>query len=115
MGSVLALIQLIVQLGPLIVQIIKAIGEVSDKTKETVKALKAPDDAPDDEKRRADLEIQGRVTGAVKEKLAEEGVCPPDNIVNLTTLLQMELDKKRADKIRTECGPPIRADEGRFG
>lgn len=118
MGSVVAIIQLICTLAPLLLKLMGLAKEVSTELKGTIHSMKAPAGASKEEKESSNLKIQGTVTDAIKAKAEAAGICAPDNVVNIAALVSHELDKRRADKVLAEheCGKgPIQADEGRFG
>ncbi len=115
MGSALQIIQLLVTLGPLLVELVKLAKSLGVSLKELIDSLKPAKGASEGQKIDADLVIQKTMLLAMREKMKEKGLCAPDNVVNLAALLANELDKGRATKVMEECGEgPIQADEGRF-
>ena len=117
MGNVVAIIQLILTLAPLLLKLIGIAKEATTETKGLVESLKTSAGPTKQEKKIVNLEIQGVVTDVMKAKAEAAGICAPDNVVNIAALIAHELEKRRAEKVVTEheCGKePIQADEGRF-
>lgn len=113
--NVVQIIKMIITLGPLLVELMKMARTLGVQLKKLIDSLRAPADATDEEKLDADLQIQKTILKAVKEKAEADGICAPDNLVNLAALLAHEMDKGRDEKLMAECGKgPISADEGRF-
>jgi len=117
MGNVVAIIQLILTLAPLLLKLIGIAKEATTETKGLVESLKTSAGPTKQEKKIVNLEIQGIVTDAMESKAKDAGICAPDNLINIAALVSHEIDKRRAEKVATEheCGQgPIQADEGRF-